>query len=77
MAATAGSDELELLTYRDERQHFVPADAAVACLAFPGLTRSPVLDIAWHQGALGTLALARRYDVLFLPAANRRLAASN
>jgi glycosyltransferase involved in cell wall biosynthesis len=37
---------------------------------------SPLLNVAWHQTVLPVWCKRRGYDVLFLPAANRRLPAS-
>ncbi|MDX9720450.1 MAG: glycosyltransferase family 1 protein [Myxococcota bacterium] len=71
MAKSRGTDHIEMLTDKDERAAFVPEDTK--SLDFPGILRHPVGDIAWHQLALPALSLARRYDALFLPAANRRL----
>ncbi len=71
-----GDDTFEVLVYRDEHAIFVPDHPRIRGLRLPGLLRKPLPDIAWHQLALPPLALARRYDVLFLPAANRRVALS-
>jgi len=38
-----------------------------------GALRHPLLNVAWHQLALPRWCRKRRYDVLFLPAGNRRL----
>lgn len=65
------SIELEVLVHRAERD--VYAVPGLRALEFPGWTRAPVADIAWHSLALPAVAAARKYDVLFLPAANRRL----
>lgn len=76
MAQSAETDEAEVLVHRQETSAFFPKDTpAFRRVTTPGLMRDPVLDIAWHQLGLGPLSLARGYDVLFLPAANRRLAA--
>jgi len=75
MTNTAEPDEVEILGHRREVDTFTPDTATFSVRASPGIMRCPVLDIAWHQVALGPLARLRGYDVLFLPAANRRLAA--
>ena len=72
-ATIAPEDEIEVLVYEDEEAIFVPKDAPFSTIRFPGSLRSTLKNIAWHQTALPKVCRQRRYDVLFLPAGNRRL----
>jgi glycosyltransferase involved in cell wall biosynthesis len=72
-AVIAAGDEIEVLVYEDEETIFVPKVAPFTTLRFPGSLRSTLKNIAWHQTALPKLCRQRGYDVLFLPAGNRRL----
>jgi glycosyltransferase involved in cell wall biosynthesis len=71
-ASDPGGDEVEVLVHRDER-HALADFEGLRVVETPGLMQHPVADIAWHQAALPAWAAWRRWDVLFLPSANRRL----
>lgn len=65
---------IEVLVYRDEETLFLrKGGRCLLPLCFEGRLRPPVLNIAWHQTHLPGLCGKRAYDVLFLPAGNRRL----
>lgn len=69
------SDEhsFEILTYESEKSIFIPKDSNFSCRCFSEKWRSPVKNIFWHQACLPRHA--KKYDIMFLPAANRRLPA--
>lgn len=69
------SDEhsFEILTYESEKSIFIPKDSNFSCRSFSEKWRSPVKNIFWHQACLPRHA--KKYDIMFLPAANRRLPA--
>jgi glycosyltransferase involved in cell wall biosynthesis len=65
--------EMEALVFEDERDIFIPDGSRVEALTFKPSLRNPLLNIAWHQTVLPRLCRKRGYDVIFLPAGNRRL----
>lgn len=65
--------DIEVIVYRDEKAIFIPPSADFAALLYEVHLRTPVVNIAWHQVSLPRLCRERAYDVLFLPAGNRRL----
>lgn len=74
MARTAHSDRIEIIAHHQDQSTFLPSSSpASSSFLTPGLLTHPVLDIAWHQTVLPPLAAWRHYDLLLLPAANRRL----
>ncbi len=65
--------EFEVIVYEDEKDLFVPDPDCMNTLSFGDSLRSPLANIAWHQVSLPKLVRKRGYDVLFLPAGNRRV----
>jgi glycosyltransferase involved in cell wall biosynthesis len=65
--------EFEVIVYDDERTVFVPPSENMSAYCCGKGLRSPVINVGWHQAVLPFLCRSRAYDVLFLPAANRRL----
>lgn len=65
--------EFEVMVYEDEQSLFVPSSSGMQPLCFTKQLRNPVVNLAWHQTALPGWCRKKRYDVLFLPAGNRRL----
>ncbi|MCB9799665.1 MAG: glycosyltransferase family 4 protein [Candidatus Omnitrophica bacterium] len=64
----------EAFVYEDEKEIFIPGDAdKIKALSFGGKIRPALKNIAWHQMALPGWCRKRNFDVLFLPAANRRI----
>lgn len=63
----------EVMTYENESEIFLSHKNGVSSLNFSNRMHSPLLNVAWHQFALPALCRKRKYDVLFLPAGNRRL----
>lgn len=63
----------DVLTYADERHTFVADDMPLTTVQVSPRVRPPLFNIAWHHLVLPRLCRQRAYDVLFLPAANRRL----
>jgi glycosyltransferase involved in cell wall biosynthesis len=51
----------------------MPESAGIAHLPFGSHLRSPVRNVLWHQASLPGFCRERGFDVLFLPAGNRRL----
>ncbi len=69
--ALANGDEFEVISYDDERDIFVSDPAQMRVRGYGDDIRSPIKNIIWHQTKLPKLC--KEYDVLFLPAGNRRL----
>ncbi len=68
--------ELEVFLYEDEQEIFAKEESNFESLLFGNQVRSPVANIAWHQLSLPRWVRRRAYDVMFLPAGNRRLPAT-
>jgi glycosyltransferase involved in cell wall biosynthesis len=69
----AAGDEFELLTLAEDAPVFLPEGSPIVPVVPSGVTASPVRSILWHLLNLPRVARQRGYDVLFLPAGNRRL----
>lgn len=65
--------EADVLLYEEEKDIFLPADSPFRAMKYDTSFKSPVKNILWHQTRLGRLSRQKNWDVLFLPAANRRL----
>jgi len=63
----------EVIGYREERDWFVPESPHMVHLPFENYLHSPLRNVFWHQASLPGLSRRRKFDVLFLPAGNRRL----
>ena len=72
-AALEERPDFEVIVYEDEKALFVPDPDSMSTICFGDSLRSPVANIAWHQFSLPKLCRKQKYDVLFLPAGNRRL----
>ncbi len=70
-AIESGMD-FEIVVYEDEKDIFVPANSSMGYYCYGSALRNPVVNLAWFQLCLPGLCRKRGYDVLFLPAANRR-----
>ncbi|MDP8227821.1 MAG: glycosyltransferase family 1 protein, partial [Candidatus Electryoneaceae bacterium] len=66
-------DEFEVIGYYDEKDIFISDPDQMSVVSFGDNIRSPIPNILWHQRTLPKLCRRRNYDVLFLPAGNRRL----
>jgi glycosyltransferase involved in cell wall biosynthesis len=73
LALLEDDTEFEVIVYDDEKSIFVPRSERVSPFCCGEGLRNPVLNVVWHQVVLPGLCRKRAYDVLFLPAANRRL----
>jgi glycosyltransferase involved in cell wall biosynthesis len=62
----------EVLLYENERDIFLPEGNNFRVLTFPESLRPAVKSIFWHQTSLPSICKKQGYDVMFLPAANRR-----
>ena len=75
--AVSGSEhEFEIIAHEDEQQIFAPPaehSANFKMLLYPAELRATTKNIMWHQTVLPRLCKERGFDVLFLPAGNRRL----
>jgi len=72
-AGMSGGPHFEVMVYDDERSLFVPSSPNMQPLCFGGGLRRTLVNLAWHQTALPGWCRKRGFDVLFLPAGNRRL----
>ncbi|MDX1931570.1 MAG: glycosyltransferase family 1 protein [Capsulimonadales bacterium] len=63
----------EVIVHEDEKDVFAPAALGLETLCLPASLRPALKNILWHQTELPRLCRERGYDVLFLPAGNRRL----
>lgn len=72
-SCTGSEAHFELLVHRGEAEFFVPEGKNISVFYVSDRLRNPLLNIMWHQFILPVLCKVRGYDVLFLPAANRRL----
>ena len=74
-ALAALEDEIhyEVIAYEDEIDIFLPEDNRLEAVPIAAGRRHPVINVAWHQLSLPKLCRRRGYDVLFLPAGNRRV----
>ncbi|MBF0407935.1 MAG: glycosyltransferase family 4 protein [Candidatus Riflebacteria bacterium] len=63
----------EILVYNSEKEIFIPQNSGFKALTFPESIRSPLVNNIWHQIFPPLIAARRNFDVLFLPAGNRRL----
>jgi len=66
-------ESCEVLTHESERAVFAGSGLPFAVRTVTDRVRQPLLNVAWHQVALPAWCARRGYDVLFLPAANRRV----
>lgn len=63
----------EVLVYENERDIYVNKAMQMTTHVVAPSARTPVRDIFWHLARLPGLCRDRGYDLLFLPAGNRRL----
>lgn len=66
-------DEYEILYHPSEKATWIDGREQLGAFAVSDRFRSPVVNVAWHQLPLALAARKRGYDVLFLPAGNRRV----
>ncbi|MEM7247408.1 MAG: glycosyltransferase family 1 protein [Acidobacteriota bacterium] len=67
------SDLFEILSHRDDFDGF--GDHGIPTFEVSDRSRKPIPSLLWHQLALPGWCRRRGWDVVFLPAANRRLPA--
>ncbi len=72
-AAMETGHEFEVMAYADELDIFVPGGSRIGAVSLAPELRGIRPNLLWHVAALGRLCARRGYDVLFLPAGNRRL----
>ena len=73
LPAVANGARFEMLGYERERETFLPREGGIDFVPFTERILHPIVNVAWHQVSLPGWCRKRRYDVLFLPAANRRV----
>lgn len=72
LALIPNGPEFEVIVYDDEKSLFVPPSDNMKAICFGKKLHNPLINLAWHLVGLPLLCRKRGYDVLFLPAANRR-----
>lgn len=73
-AGLAGPGErFDVVVAAGEKDLFVPKDPRFQAIEVAGWLARPLANVAWHGVTLWEVAWRRRWDVAFLPAANRRL----
>lgn len=71
-AGCKSDDQFETLVL-DEDYEVFGAQVGDSSLTLPNHLGNPLINVLWHQMSLPVWCWRRRYDVLFLAAANRRL----
>jgi len=71
--AVAPDTQFEVIGHEDELGVFLPPEHDYTLYTVSTRWKSPVLNILWQNLFLPFLCASRGYDVVFLPAANRRL----
>ncbi len=66
-------EETDVMVFEDEVDIFVPEKSSITPVCFGDRIRPTIMNILWHQFELGRRCKQREYDMLFLPAANRRV----
>lgn len=69
----APESRFEVFVHREEAGIFVPTSGHMTAIPMGEHLRHPLANVLWHQVALPRWCRKRKYDVLFLPAGNRRL----
>ena len=64
--------EFEVIVHGSEKDVFVPPSDRFSAYCIGENLRRAVVNLFWHQTALPRLCRKRGYDLLFIPAANRR-----
>jgi glycosyltransferase involved in cell wall biosynthesis len=73
MARLPHGHEVDVIVYASEREVFLPAEPGpLRAMLQPESLHPPVRNILWHQLSLPGICRRSRFDVMFLPAANRR-----
>ncbi len=65
--------EFECIVYPDEQDIFISDPKRILPVHISPRLKPPIVNVAWNQVGLPVLCRKRGYDVLFLPAANRRI----
>lgn len=65
----------ELIGPKKDRDVYLSGTSRISWHEVEGADSSPIHNFFWNQFSLPSLCKKRKYDVLFLPAANRRLCA--
>ncbi len=73
MTDQRGDDTIEVLALPEEQGIFAHTGNGISETLPPGVPASPPRNILWHLTRLPAIARERKFNVLFCPAANRRL----
>jgi glycosyltransferase involved in cell wall biosynthesis len=65
--------QIEIFLYEEEASIFIPPKHPFHLCFISSWFRPPIRNLLWHQGILPLWCYRRAYDLLFLPAANRRI----
>jgi len=72
-ASLSNDIEFEILTHRSEKDIYVLQSDRFTQLSFSDKLTNPMANLCWQQVALPHLCIRKKYDLLFFPAANRRI----
>jgi len=75
LAGLQAGIEVEAMVHESEREIFVGPTPQLSALCLGDRLKNPAMNVLWHQCVLPRWCKRRAYDVLFLPAANRRVPA--
>lgn len=73
LARTRPDAEIELIGFESERGLFMPQGVSWSWIGYGDWLRHPVINLVWHQLVLPFVCRVRGWDVVFMPAGNRRL----
>ncbi|MCC6694557.1 MAG: glycosyltransferase family 4 protein [Candidatus Hydrogenedentes bacterium] len=65
--------QFDLLALKDDVRHYVTNPDQFKILTVGKPYRSPFANLLWQQAALPRICAGKHYDLLFIPAGNRRL----
>ena len=63
----------ELIGPKEDRDHYLEGKSNISWYPVESADRNPVQNFFWNQISLPAICKKQKYDLLFLPAANRRL----
>jgi glycosyltransferase involved in cell wall biosynthesis len=74
LPAVAPDLEIDVLSFKEEEHLYVSDSSSVRVIVLGTDLRNPIRNLTWMQYALPRLCIRGEYDLVFFPAANRRLA---
>jgi len=72
-AADHGNNQFDVLAHKSAVSSYIRNADGMMVIPVAEWLRNPVLNVAWHQLVLPLVCHHRNFDVLFLPAASRRM----